>query len=104
MRDELRRALQGRWEDSLRARAAVVHTHSPFPLLDELLAAFRERARQKSESAAPRDCQEVSDTGGREKMISQNRPNSAESPGHESGLGLKERASDLVRDQNQPWS
>ena len=37
MRDELKAALQARWEDSLRERAAI-DPHSPVPLLDELLA------------------------------------------------------------------
>jgi hypothetical protein len=37
MRAELRATLQERWEDSLRARAAL-HPHSPVPLLDRLLA------------------------------------------------------------------
>ena len=37
MRDDLKDALQARWDDSLRERAAI-HPHSPVPLLDELLA------------------------------------------------------------------
>ena len=37
MRDDLKHALQTRWEDSLRARAAI-SPHSPVPLLDELLS------------------------------------------------------------------
>ena len=41
MRDELTAALQTRWEESLRERAAIV-PHSPVPLLDDLLAAHRE--------------------------------------------------------------
>ena len=40
MREALVRALQARWEDSLRARAAI-RPHSPVPLLDELLAPHR---------------------------------------------------------------
>ena len=40
MRDDLKHALQARWEDSLRDRAAI-HPHSPVPLLDELLAPLR---------------------------------------------------------------
>ena len=40
MREDLKAALQARWEDSLRERAAL-HEHSPVPLLDELLAPFR---------------------------------------------------------------
>ena len=37
MRGDLEAALQARWADSLRARAAL-HEYSPVPLLDELLA------------------------------------------------------------------
>jgi hypothetical protein len=40
MRKALAQALQARWEDSLRARAAI-RLHSPVPLLDELLASRR---------------------------------------------------------------
>ena len=40
MREALVLALQARWENSLRARAAI-HPHSPVPLLDELLAPHR---------------------------------------------------------------
>jgi integrase len=40
MREALAQALQARWEDSLRARAAT-RLHSPVPLLDELLAPYR---------------------------------------------------------------
>ena len=40
MRDALVRALQARWEESLRARAAI-SPHPPVPLLDELLASHR---------------------------------------------------------------
>ena len=42
MRDVLTAALQTRWEESLRERAAIV-PHSPVPVLDDLLAAHRER-------------------------------------------------------------
>ena len=42
MRDDLRHALQARWEDSLRERAAI-SPHSPVPLLDALLAPLRAR-------------------------------------------------------------
>jgi hypothetical protein len=41
MRDELTAALQARWEESLRERAAIV-PRSPVPLLDGLLASHRE--------------------------------------------------------------
>jgi hypothetical protein len=46
MRDDLKAALQARWDDSLRARAAI-HPHSPVPLLDELLAPRRETANRE---------------------------------------------------------
>jgi hypothetical protein len=45
MREELTAALQARWEESLRARAAI-DPHSPVPMLDNLLAPFRELALQ----------------------------------------------------------
>jgi hypothetical protein len=61
MRDDLKHALQTRWEDSLRARAAI-SPHSPVPLLDELLTAEVTHRNQ----ATP---------GGKEKMISQIPPN-----------------------------
>ena len=50
MRSELMAALQQRWEDSLRARAAL-GPHSPVPLLDRLLEPFRTATAQP---AAPR--------------------------------------------------
>jgi integrase len=40
MRDDLKQALQARWEDSLRERAAIC-PRSPMPLLDVLLAPLR---------------------------------------------------------------
>jgi integrase len=40
MREDLTAALQARWEQSLRERAAI-DPHSPVPLLDNLLAPFR---------------------------------------------------------------
>jgi hypothetical protein len=40
MRATLTKALQARWEDSLRDRADI-HPHSPVPLLDELLSPHR---------------------------------------------------------------
>ena len=48
MRDELKDALQARWDDSLRDRAAI-HPHSPVPLLDELLAPHRESPRRPTQ-------------------------------------------------------
>ncbi len=77
MRDDLKRALQARWEDSLRP---LSHPHPlACPAADELLAPFRERVHQKSGSAAPRETVKQSATpGDTEKMISQIRPNHAE--------------------------
>ena len=43
MRDDLTKALQARWEESLKQRAALA-PHSPVPLLDSLLAPFRDGA------------------------------------------------------------
>ncbi len=42
MRDELTAALQARWAESLRERAAI-DPHPPVPLLDNLLAPYRGR-------------------------------------------------------------
>jgi hypothetical protein len=41
MREDLKAALQARWEESLRERAGI-DPRSPVPLLDTLLAPFRE--------------------------------------------------------------
>jgi hypothetical protein len=60
MRDELTAALQDRWEGSLRERAAL-GPHSPIPLLDNLLAPFRDGAA-------------------REQMISQISPSTTKPP------------------------
>jgi hypothetical protein len=99
MRDALTKALQARWEDSLRDRAAI-HPHSPVPLLDELLAPHRRRqpegcipSHETGQAVNPR---QVSDTdpsanviqhqrqsptpGGREKAISQIPPKQPEGP------------------------
>jgi integrase len=43
MREQLRKALQARWESSLRARAAI-DARSPVPLLDGLLLRYRQEA------------------------------------------------------------
>ena len=114
MREDLKRALQARWEDSLRERAAL-NEHSPVPLLDELLAPFRPRdprvpGRGAQDSGTPGPSvpdplaaqdtpQEVPSPGGREKMISQIPPNIAEGPTPGTRMGPNQRASDLVRDQ-----
>jgi Phage integrase family len=54
MRDDLKAALQTRWEDALRDRAAI-HPHSPVPLVDELLAPHRSDTRAAIEHAVPVD-------------------------------------------------
>jgi hypothetical protein len=100
MRDDLRHALQARWDDSLRARAAI-HPHSPVPLLDKLLAPHRETAR-RAKPATPRATRQHRPApGGREKMISQIPPNHPESPTLPSRVGPVRRASDLVKHENQ---
>ena len=52
MREKLTAALQARWDESLRHRAAI-DPHSPVPLLDNLLAPFR-TAPAGHPSPAPR--------------------------------------------------
>ena len=42
MRDDLKAALQARWEDSLRARTKI-SPQSPVPILGRLLAPFRDQ-------------------------------------------------------------
>jgi hypothetical protein len=53
MRDELTAVLQARWEESLRERAALA-PHSPVPLLDNLLAPFRDGAAADAGEPGPR--------------------------------------------------
>jgi hypothetical protein len=53
MRDDLTTALQARWEESLRERAAIA-PHSPVPLLDGLLASHRQAT-----PSLPRELREV---------------------------------------------
>jgi hypothetical protein len=48
MRDDLKAALQVRWDDSLSERAAI-HPHSPVPLLDELLTEYRQTPRRATQ-------------------------------------------------------
>jgi hypothetical protein len=86
MRDELKAALQARWEESLRARAAL-SPHSPVPVLDQLLAPA-DTARHPSKAAASA------------KMISQippKFPGGALSP---TRMERVLRASDLARYQD----
>jgi integrase len=56
MRTELTEALQNRWEDSLRARAAIA-PHSPVPLLDQLLAPYRAPAERLAASGGRRQAE-----------------------------------------------
>ena len=105
MRDELKNALQARWEDSLRARAAI-HPHSPVPLFDELLEPFRAQTRESAEQMTPRGTRQepttrVTTPGEREKLISQIPPRPAKDPTPRVRMGPKQRASDLARHQNQ---
>jgi hypothetical protein len=53
MRDDLKAALQARWQESLRDRAAL-NPHSPVPLLDELLAPIRAQDHQAPHPASLR--------------------------------------------------
>ena len=108
MRDDLKAALQARWEDSLRARAAI-HECSPVPLLDELLSSFRGKGYQQDgpaspitdEGAASATGQGRPTPGGREKMISQIPPKHSKSPTQQAKVGPVRRASDLVRHHDQ---
>jgi hypothetical protein len=101
-RDEMKAALQARWEDSLRARAAI-HSHSPVPLLDELLAKFRPQIQPRTEPVTPPTTQqEPTAPGDREKLISQIPPKTAVDPTLGTRMGSIQRASDLAKHQNQP--
>jgi integrase len=100
MRDDLRAALQARWDESLRERAAI-HPHSPVPLLDELLAPHRETAHRKQPPTRRVTRHHNPAPGGREKMISQIPPNQPESPVRTTRARPSERASDLVRHENR---
>jgi hypothetical protein len=100
MRDDLRAALQARWDESLRERAAI-HPHSPVPLLDELLAPHRETAHRKQPPTRRVTRHHNPAPGGREKMISQIPPNQPESPARTTRARPSERASDLVRHENR---
>jgi hypothetical protein len=71
MRDDLKHALQARWEDSLRDRAAIA-PRSPVPLLDGLLAPLRAAAQPPANQTAPGETpRHQPSRGDREKMISQ---------------------------------
>jgi hypothetical protein len=83
MRDELTAALQARWEDSLRERAAL-GPHSPVPLLDSLLAPFRDGAAALALPAG-RPGPGLRRRLAREQMISQISPSKAKAPIHNVG-------------------
>jgi integrase len=101
MRDDLKAALQARWEDSLRERAAI-HPHSPVPILNELLAPFRVQIQPRTRPVAlPTTKEEPTTPGDREKLISQIPPKIAEDPTLGTRMGSIQRASDLAIHQNQ---
>ncbi len=100
MRDDLIAALQIRWEDSLRARAAI-DPHSPVPLLDELLSPLRGETRQEAEPPTPRVTPKDQPTPeDREKLISQIPPKRSNGPIQKGRLESVLRASDLARHQD----
>jgi hypothetical protein len=97
MRDELKAALQARWEDSLRARAAI-DPHSPVPLLDELLAPSLAQIQPQAEpTTPPRTQPEPTTPEDREKLISQIPPKIAVDPTLGTRMGSTQRASDLAK-------
>ena len=99
MREELKQALQTRWQEFLNARAAI-NEHSPVPLLDQLLAPIRAEKLNRADHPTPRHTQrQRPPPGDREKMISQIPPKSAEHPVRAARLEGPQRASDLVRHQ-----
>jgi hypothetical protein len=76
MRRELVTALQERWEDSLRARAAL-HPHSPIPLLDALLAPGGGETTQPAAprlTLAPAPPHRVGETAGQERRAEEQEP------------------------------
>ena len=100
MRDDLKHALQARWEDSLRDRAAMT-PRSPVPLLDGLLAPLRATAQPPTNQMAPGETpRHQPSRRDREKMISQIPPNRPGAP-RRPRLGIRGEpeltASDLAR-------
>jgi hypothetical protein len=87
--DRTRDALQTRWEESLRARAAI-GPNSPLPLLDQLLT-----PAEKPHQPAP--------TTGTAKMISQIPPKFPGAAARPTRMEAALRASDLARHQDG-WS
>ena len=87
MRDTLIQALQARWDDSLRARAAICG-HSPIPLLDEMLAPYcRDQADTGTANGTVRHLTTRIPLEGREKLISQIPPKQPDSPTPTDGIG-----------------
>ena len=100
MRDDLKAALQQRWEDSLRDRAAI-HPHSPVPLPDKLLAPYREESPQASQPETPRAIhREEPVPVDREKLISQIPPRQPKGPIQTTRMEPVLRASDLASSHN----
>lgn len=87
LREELVQALQARWEDPLRVRAAI-HPRSPVPLLDELLTPHR---RQQTDTGSAistvRHLPTRTAPGRLEKLISQIPPKQPEGPTSTYGMG-----------------
>ena len=101
MRDDLRAALQARWEEALSDRAAI-NPHSPVPLLNELLAPLRGEINESADSAALRQRPQQPPTpGDREKMISQIPPKNSKGPTQPTRMEPVLRASDLARHQSR---
>ena len=101
MRDDLKHALQARWEESLSDRAAI-HLHSPVPLLDVLLAPLRGEIHESADPATPRRMPQQPPTpGDSEKLISQIPPNHPKDPTRPTRVEPAQRASDLARHQNR---
>jgi hypothetical protein len=101
MRDDLKAALQARWEESLSDRAAI-DLHSPVPLLDELLAPLRGETPEPAQPTTPQITeQHLLGPGGREKIISQIPPRHSKSPTPPTRVEPVLRASDLARYQER---
>jgi hypothetical protein len=99
MRDDLKQALQARWQESLNNRAAL-NPHSPVPLLDELLAPLRGERCNPADHTTPLQTQHQRPaTGDREKLISQIPPRFPERPTQATRMEGTRGASDLVRHQ-----
>ena len=96
MRDDLKQALQARWQESLQDRAAI-NEHSPVPLLDQLLASLRAGSDEPADQTTPQQTRlQRPAPEDREKMISQIPPNPPERPTRAARMEGPPRASDLV--------